>query len=153
MDSPKRGRPPLLTPELIQEAEQLLPFCVYSTILTAHLGIGRWIWCKWVREGKRLKRQQDQGKVIDPADQIKIDLVEAIDRAMANREIELAKTIQKASIRHWQAAAWLLERTTPERWGDDRKELALIKKRQNEMEARLEEELKKKGLKPFRKAT
>jgi hypothetical protein len=120
MDSPKRGRPPLLTPELIQE-------------------------------GKRLKRQQDQGKVIDPADQIKIDLVEAIDRAMANREIELAKAIRAASANQWQAAAWLLERTTPERWGDTRKELAMMKKRQKEMDAQLQAALKRRGLKVFPK--
>lgn len=45
-------------------------------------------------------------------------LVEAVERARAAREADLAARLLLAAQRgSWRAAAWLLERQYPERWG------------------------------------
>ncbi len=44
----------------------------------------------------------------------------SVKRAEAQGEAELVATIRAASSDSWQAAAWLLERRRPERWGQRR---------------------------------
>ena len=45
------------------------------------------------------------------------DFAEAVERARATSEHYHIAQISRASSRSWQAAAWLLERQYPERWG------------------------------------
>jgi transposase len=45
------------------------------------------------------------------------ELASRIKRAETEGELELIETIKSASERQWQAAAWLLERRYPERYG------------------------------------
>lgn len=40
-----------------------------------------------------------------------------VKKAMADAEIKLVKTIDAAALKEWTAAAWLLERTRPEKFG------------------------------------
>jgi len=40
----------------------------------------------------------------------------AIKKAIAEGEAALVGVVQRATPKHWQAAAWLLERRWPERW-------------------------------------
>jgi hypothetical protein len=42
---------------------------------------------------------------------------DAVKKAQALGEYALVRTIQDATVKHWQAAAWLLERRFPEKWG------------------------------------
>lgn len=46
------------------------------------------------------------------------ELLAAVEHARADREIDLVARMTYAAARgHWRAAAWLLEREYPERWG------------------------------------
>lgn len=83
---------------------------------------------------------------------------DAVKKAQALGEYALVRTIQDATVKHWQAAAWLLERRFPERWGRrvstielssaDKEDLALARKNRemsaDERAQRLEELLKKR---------
>jgi hypothetical protein len=45
------------------------------------------------------------------------ELRERVQRAQAESELRLVAHVGRAASRSWQAAAWLLERQHPERWG------------------------------------
>jgi hypothetical protein len=48
---------------------------------------------------------------------------EAVDAARAEAEAAMVSEVRTASVKHWQAAAWWLERSFPRRWGrSDRRE-------------------------------
>lgn len=44
-------------------------------------------------------------------------LVEALTKAEADAELQALALIRRAAPTNWQAAAWLLERKNPQRWG------------------------------------
>jgi transposase len=44
-------------------------------------------------------------------------LLEAVERARAEAEVSLVATMQRQARTSWGAAAWILERRWPERWG------------------------------------
>ncbi len=46
-----------------------------------------------------------------------VDFLDAIKRAEAEGEARLVGTVSAAMGTHWQAAAWMLERRFPDRWG------------------------------------
>ena len=52
----------------------------------------------------------------DP-DGIYAEFFELIERARAGAEAANVRVIKEAAVKSWQAAAWLLERQYPERWG------------------------------------
>jgi len=45
------------------------------------------------------------------------DFYDSVKKAQADSETFLLKTIKVKSLEQWQAAAWMLERKFPERWG------------------------------------
>jgi len=52
-----------------------------------------------------------------PVDELPAELVERLEVARAEGEARGIATIAQAARSTWQAAAWLLERQYPERWG------------------------------------
>jgi hypothetical protein len=46
-----------------------------------------------------------------------VEFSNAVEKAMAEAEVAGVNAIVVAAARHWQAAAWMLERKHPERWG------------------------------------
>lgn len=68
-------------------------------------GISRATYFRWLKAG----REEAEGPFRD--------FVEAVRQADAVGETALVTIIQTASSRWWQAAAWLLERKYPARWG------------------------------------
>ncbi len=46
-----------------------------------------------------------------------VAFVAAIERAEAEEEVANVAIIHAATPKHWQAAAWMLERRHPDRWG------------------------------------
>ncbi|WP_259312421.1 hypothetical protein [Capillimicrobium parvum] len=62
----------------------------------------------WMRRGERPGRSEAPYRA----------LKEAVDQARAEHEAILTATVGKAATKgSWRAAAWLLERRYPERWG------------------------------------
>lgn len=100
-----------LTPELIEEAAQLIRAGNYNETVCRYLGIDPSTFYRWLREGE----QEESG--------LKNQFYHAIKRAEAHAEIRNVQIIQRAAAeaendpRLWTAAMAFLERKHPDRWG------------------------------------
>jgi transposase len=77
----------------------------YMETAAAHAGISKDTLYAWLRKGARAK----SGPLREFSD--------AVQKAIADAEVRNVAVIQRAAQKHWQAAAWHLERTNHERWG------------------------------------
>lgn len=93
-------------------------------------GIHRTTFYRWLRRGSRLiveaKRRADRygrphedvWELIEPQDERGIAVfADRVRKALAQAQITHIALIRKAASKHWQAAAWMLERRYPEQWG------------------------------------
>lgn len=101
----RRGRPTLLTDEVISIVSAYVAQGCYIETAVAAAGIKRDSFYEWMKLGRK-----------DP-DSIYGRFAAAMDKAIAESEIKDVLRIAEASKRHWQAAAWRLERRYPKRWG------------------------------------
>ena len=102
------GRPPLLTPEMIEEiCDHLI---TGSSIARAGVlaGISESTIYRWLAIGKT-----------EEADPIYIELVARVGEAIESSEFELLQRMRIAGSKpdHWRATAWMLERRFPEKYG------------------------------------
>ena len=102
------GRRTLLEPELIERLEAMLKAGNYITVALRAVGIGGATFRDWMRRGRSSTA---------PGDELYRELVERVDVARAEGEIRNVAQIASAARDNWQAAAWILERSAPERWG------------------------------------
>lgn len=99
------GRKSKLTPKLVETILDLLRDGNYDMVAAQAVGISRATFYRWIRLGK------------DEKDGEYFDFYLAVEQAKAEGEVALLKTIKDASNnRQWQAAAWILERSRPERY-------------------------------------
>jgi hypothetical protein len=111
-----RGRLPKLTPDVEQRVVEALRLGNVRRHAAALAGIHRATLFRWLAKG----RKQRRGIYRDFCDAIKKAEGEAIALNMAS--------IQTASHRSWQAAAWWLERRYSEQYGNHSLELAMLRK-------------------------
>lgn len=73
----------------------------------------------WVSKGERAREMEEiTGKAMSDADLRLAEFSESLKRARAEAEARNVSLIQKAAQDGtWQAAAWYLERSAPQRWG------------------------------------
>lgn len=76
----------------------------YDMVAAQAAGITRQTFYSWIRRGKA----EREG--------IYYDFAQAVEGAKARGEVALLSTVKAASTRTWQAAAWMLERSRPDRW-------------------------------------
>lgn len=76
----------------------------YDIVASQAAGITRQTFYRWIRQGKEDKEG------------IYFDFYQAVEVAKAEGEVALLGVIKKASSRAWTAAAWMLERSRPQRW-------------------------------------
>ena len=93
-----------ISPELIALIVEHLKEGNYDVVAAQAAGITRQTFYRWIRQGK----EEKEG--------IFFDFYQAVEEAKAAGETELLHTIRKASGRSWTAAAWILERSRPQRW-------------------------------------
>lgn len=104
---PKRppGRPTKLTPEVQTTIVNALAAGTYLETAAAAAGINQDTLHRWLRNGARADGGLQKG------------FSEAVKKALASAEVRNLATITLASASQWQAAAWILERRYPQRWG------------------------------------
>lgn len=101
------GRPTKLTPEVQERIVTALRAGNYQETAAAYAGIAAPTFYRWMERGA----DSDD-------DPIYSEFREAVERARAEAETRNIALIQKAANDGtWQAAAWFLERTAPQRWG------------------------------------
>lgn len=105
--APKRGggRPTKLTPELQELLCRIISEGNYLETACAIAGIRRQTVRNWMRTGARQKRGA------------KREFLDAIKKAFATAEAKNVRIIATAASEQWTAAAWMLERKYPKRWG------------------------------------
>lgn len=94
-----------LTPELQRRLVVLLRAGNFVEVAVRAVGISRSAYYNWIARGER-----EQSGIYH-------EFAEEVTAARAQAECRAVAVISKAAERHWQAAAWFLERSAPERWG------------------------------------
>lgn len=101
----RNGRPPKLTPELQAKICTIVALSSSLEDAAAQVGVARTTVMMWQQKG----REQDRG--------VYRDFLDAIERAKAQRRVNFNATLTKHGQKHWQALAWLAERTDPKHFG------------------------------------
>lgn len=99
--------PTLLTQELADQIVASLRAGNYITVATKAAGVNRITFNGWMAKGRSGKASDAQYR----------ELRTRVESARAEAETRAVAQIARAAANNWQAAAWLLERTAPERWG------------------------------------
>jgi hypothetical protein len=107
-------RPTKLTPELQTEFMAALGRCYYLDTAADLVGIDRRSVYYWLKRGKRTRHGPYR------------EFFLAFKKTLAVKEALNIKAVEEAG--QWTARAWLLERSSQERWGNYRKELAELKR-------------------------
>ncbi len=103
------ARPSKLTPERQEIITEALRRGLYRETTARLAGIGVSTLYSWIERGQA-DRENDTPSCYR-------ELVEAIENAEAVGESELVGMIREAAAKHWVAAAWMLERKMPEKYG------------------------------------
>lgn len=94
----------LLTPDLQRKLVTLIKVGNYAEVAARACGISKDTFYKWLLRG---------GKGEEPFK----SLADAVEHAAAESESRDVLHMAKHASRHWQAAAWRLERKNPKKWG------------------------------------
>jgi hypothetical protein len=101
------GRPPMLSDELADTLVSMLRAGNYVGVATQAARISRATFGVWMRRGESSRPEDEPYRL----------LRERVEQARAEGEVRNVAQIARAAAESWQAAAWLLERQYPERWG------------------------------------
>ena len=101
------GRKTLLTSEVAEQMVAMLRAGNYLHVALNAVGVSRQAFHDWMRRGRSAKPEDAEFKL----------LRDRVDQARAQGEARAVAQIAQAAATSWQAAAWLLERQYPDRWG------------------------------------
>lgn len=117
--------PNKLTPEVRARVLQAIRTGCYVETAAAYAGISKQTLFNWLREGAR-------------GDPRAVEFHREFTEALARAELKELAIISKAAEKSWPAAAWILERRFPKRWGQNR-DTELVKRKKYRAETRLAE--------------
>jgi hypothetical protein len=106
-----------LTPALIEEVAIAMMRGAPEYLVPRLLGISLTTWQGWLQRGSKEVKQVINGAAVQDGDALPLELQMVMRRASAKTELRRLQQIQRAARSNWQAAAWLLERSDPVRWG------------------------------------
>jgi hypothetical protein len=123
----KRRKPPhrphALTEEKIEAVANYLRLGMYQTQAAILAGIPRSSYFMYKAKAEELSEVRDDPTIPNPKDPwelLLLDFSDSIQKAMAEGEALLLRRIYDAADPEkgdrWQAAAWILERSRPDRW-------------------------------------
>lgn len=116
------ARPSKLTDEMRGRIAQLLVAGCSIEVAASAAGVHPRTLERWLARAQQLHDRDEAGKRIDARDRIYLQLLDEVRSAQAQAEVKMLATIQQAALAGtWQAAAWFLERTIPERYGGARR--------------------------------
>jgi len=116
------GRPSRLTPKLHRTIVGLIRNGNYEIAACRAVGVAGSTYGLWKKRGRE-DREKAQAKGIDVleiSDEEKStywNFLDDIQRALGEAEVKFQHIISEAALKSWQAAAWMLERKYPDRWG------------------------------------
>lgn len=110
----RRGR--LLTAALQDQIVQHLASGSYYDETARAVGISVTTFYSWLAAGRRAQEDAEAGRDLEPNEISCMDFAAAVEQARSRATVHAHATIRAAMPRHWQAAAWYLERTNPRRY-------------------------------------
>jgi hypothetical protein len=102
----RNGRPSKLTPEVEKEFVGLVKAGSYIETVCAVVGIGRSTYYDWMKKANDSLESISYTRFRDE-----------VRKAQAWAEARDVVIVKKHADKNWRAAAWLLERKYPQRWG------------------------------------
>ena len=107
-DQANLGRPPKLTAELIEHICDFISSSQSISAISRLVQISESTFYRWLSKAKQ-----------PGAEQVYVDFAARVEEAVQFSEVEALQRIRYASRRdeHWRAAAWILERRFPEKYG------------------------------------
>ena len=112
------GAPTLCSPEMTEKICSAIRAGNYIDVAASWAGLNRASLHNWLKRGRReMQKCAAQNMPIEPSEQVYVDFVGAMEKAMAASEVQGVATITRAAQDNWTAAAWKLERMFPQRWG------------------------------------
>ncbi len=105
------GRPTLLTPELAQDIALRVRAGASLEVGAGSAGISTSALMRWLQVARALSRGDRSRRGLY------LEFLEAIEKARHEAHMYALGTIRKAMDKHWQAAAWFLERRYPQEYG------------------------------------
>jgi transposase len=102
-----QSRPSKLTPELQAEIILLIKMGNFVETTCGTVGINKSTFYDWMKKGKNSNHPQNEYRKFQ----------EAVVQAMAWSEARDVALITKQSKYDWRAAAWILSRRHPDKWG------------------------------------
>lgn len=119
MTPKQRGaKPPSINDQRVQDLLRALRFGNYMDAACAAAGVGVTTVYRWINEGQDEAQRIETGGKPNPHKAGYVEIMEAIERARGEAEARNVAVIQKAAQDGtWQASAWWLERSRPQKWG------------------------------------
>lgn len=109
----------ILTDEMIERVGKIIEIGAYVETACEASGLQSYQYHNYMRQAEaELKRLEKGGKPNNRYER-RIRFYKRIKKALADAEHSLLRIIVRSSIEksNWQAAAWILERSRPQRWG------------------------------------
>lgn len=140
------GPTPILSDAVIDEIGRLAVTTPFHDSLAALVGVHLDTFRGWLREGRRAERAIEE-KGIEPTEHQErcIRVVHTLKKGRAESEVALLTLIREAANTHWQSACRLLELLKPERYGQNRHEIAQLKREIRELETKIASTVGGKG--------
>lgn len=110
------ARDPLLTPELQDAIVQHLSSGAFYDEVAEAVGIGKSTIYEWKNKGRAANDKAMAGGDLTPREVTYLDFYKAVSQSRGRATVHAHAVIRAAMPRHWQAAAWYLERTNPRRY-------------------------------------
>jgi transposase len=115
------GRPSKLNDGLHEAIVKILRTGCTVETAAENAGISKRTLQSWLQKGEDAETRSDAGHKLTAADQRYMALAQDVRRARSEAEVRALATIQRAAADGtWQAAAWYLERSFPERYASKR---------------------------------
>jgi transposase-like protein len=107
-----------LTPETQQAIINALNSGNWLETAAHYAGIASATLYNWLDRGRIERERIDADEEPYESESAYVEFLEAVEKARSQAQVRAVGLIQKAAIDGtWQAAAWFLERSDPQRWG------------------------------------
>lgn len=115
----KRGQPlKLLDQDRVDNLLRNIRLGAYMDAAAEHAGIGERTLYRWLEKGRTEAEHVDQGHEPNPDEAVYLHFWQEVQKARAEAEVRhVANITTAANNGTWQASAWWLERTRPEKYG------------------------------------
>ena len=120
------GRPSKLTDDTVRKLNQGLKLGLSQKKAANFAGISETTFYRWQREFKRIDNDcQGNSDLIKNADDLNLwEFWQSLKKSRIEGELaHVANITEAANNGVWQASAWFLERSNPQDWGKDKREL------------------------------